>query len=165
MQNIASGQLNTNYQASKNVQATLSGGYKKTNEVEQRLTTSDGKTDIVFNTGDAAVPINQSFNKVTDIKLKKDEYFFVRYKIKNDNDDQILVCHLEADITNSSNIIVEYSINNANWYQNSRVIFGANGKSIAGNKVMYVYIRIRVDNNTINAKFDGGFNFILSSLN
>ena len=88
----------------------------------------------------------------------------VRYKIQNNNPNYTLVCDLETEITNSSNVIIEYSINNVNWYRNSQVIFGANGKNIANNKNMFLYIRIRVDVNTISAKFDGSFNFVLSTL-
>ena len=164
IQKVTSGQLNTNYQAGKNVQATLSGGYKIAGGTEQQLTTQDGKSQIVFNTGDSSVPVNQNFNKVENIVLKKDQNFVVRYRIQNNNPNYTLLCDLETEITNSSNIIVEYSINNVNWYENSQVIFGVNGKSIANNKIMYLYIRISIENNTINAKFDGGFNFILSTL-
>lgn len=164
IQNVTSGQLNTNYQAGKNVIATLSGGYKSTNESENKLTTDDGKTEIDFNTGNSSIPVNQNFNKVENIRLKKDEEFLVRYKIQNKNKDYSLVCDLETEITNSSNIIIEYSINNEDWYQNSKVIFGENGKTIANNKIMFLYIKITVENNTINAKFDGSFNFVLSSL-
>ena len=164
MQNVTSGQLNTNYQAGKHVQATLSGGYKISGESEQRLKTEDGKTEIVFNTGDSSIPVNQSFKKVENISLRKGETFLVRYKIKNDNPTYTMVCDLETEISNSSNIVIEYSINNTNWYKNSSVIFGANGKSLANNKVMYLYIRISVEVDTINARFDGSFNFVLSTL-
>ena len=164
MQNATSGQLNTNYQAGKHVQATLSGGYKISGDSEQRLKTEDGKTEIVFNTGDNTIPVNQSFKKVENISLRKGETFLVRYKIKNDNPIYTMVCDLETEISNSSNIVIEYSINNADWYKNSSVIFGANGKSLANNKVMYLYIKISVEVDTINARFDGSFNFVLSTL-
>ena len=164
IQNVTSGQLNTNYQAGKNVQATLSGDYRQSNGLENKLTTLDGKKEIVFNTGDTSVPVNQNFNKVENIHLKKDESFVVRYKIQNNNQNYTLLCDLETEITNSSNIIIEYSINNINWYKNSQVIFGSKGKSIANNKIMYLYIRISVEEITKNANFEGSFNFILSTL-
>ena len=128
VRNATSGQLNTSYQAGKNVQATLTGGYKISGGPEYKLETAGGKTEIVFNTGDTTIPVNQEFNKVQNIRLKKDETFMVRYKIQNNNPNYTLVCDLETEITNSSNVIIEYSINNVNWYRNSQVIFGANGK-------------------------------------
>ena len=160
----STGQLSVNYEASKNIKATITGTYKKSNGAEQVLSTADGTNKIVFNTEDNEGIEKQSFNKVDNIKLKREEYFLVHYKIVNNNEYHTLVCNLETDIKQSSNIIVEYSINKYNWSENIAQTIGVNGRSIANLQTLNLFVRISVDVKTENAKFDGSFNFVLTTL-
>jgi len=161
---ISTGQLNVNYEASNNIKATITGTYKKSNGAEQTLTTADGTNKIVFNTGNNNGTEIKSFNKVDNIKLKRDEYFLVHYKIVNNNEYNTLVCNMEADIKNSSNIVIEYSVNKYNWNTNIVKTLGVNGRSIANLQTFNLFVRISIDVKTENAKFDGSFNFILTTL-
>ena len=161
---VSTGQLSVNYEASKNIQATITGTYKKSDEAEQVLTTADGTNRIVFNTANLEGTVTKSFNKVENIKLKKDEYFLVHYKIANNNEYHSLVCNMETDINQSSNIIVEYSVNKVNWSENMSLILGVNGKSVANLQTLNLFVRISIDVKTEDAKFDGSFNFVLTTL-
>jgi len=160
--NLKTGQMSIDYTAAQNIQATIKGEYGIEGETPTRLKTADGTNTLQFNTGEHAPTETKSFEKVENIKLEKNNYFIAHYVVKNINEHNVIICNLENDFKDTENIKIEYSKDKFNWNESYIVAYGVNGIEIESLKSVHLYIRISVDKDTEDAKFNGYFNFILT---
>lgn len=158
----ASSGFEISYTAGANVEATITGTYKVGSGTAQTLKKGTA-TSIVFATGGAQTTTD-SFDKITGVKMSKDDTVIITYTIKNDSATSGLKLTASASVTTSS-LTVQYSKDNSTWKTsiNDSSVIPSAGLTIAKGSTQNIYIKMSVpeDKKTTGASFNGEFSFNL----
>ncbi len=161
----------------QNVHATISGSYYKSGVKIDDFTAGESK-EIVFNGTETAKgenPTNiKEFDEIGDITIKSTDYLVFEYVITNTDPEGDTIFEIEVARTGSlenfdmsyvsSSVKIE-SVDINTEMQNfpdagSYVALA----SVSPETTCFIYIRFSIQDEEINANFDGGLDFVLTAI-
>lgn len=175
LQTSATSSFKVTYTA-QNVEATISGSYSKSGAEAVALKAGED-TSIVFDGTETAkgdAPTNvKAFDAVNDITLKAADYVVFEYVIENTDTDGDTKFAVNAEKTGTlENLSFDYLVSETEQTitkdtEMTEMAAGAQTmvSEMSKGDVRYVYFRVVIENDELNASFDGGIDFTLSALN
>ncbi len=173
-----SNDFNVSYVA-QNVKASIDGKYRVTDATSTDLTVGGENENIVFVGTESATDStnNKKFDAISDIQLKAKDYVVFEYVIENTdnraNGVDFKVSLQKTNNTQMTNLEVEYLTS-----ATEKTVDDETAMSVLGNSAqelttlnanettekVYVYVRISIVNEIIDANFSGGLTFTLESI-
>ncbi len=174
LQTSATSSFKVTYTA-QNVEATISGAYYKTGTKVADLKAGEA-TSIVFDGSETAKgekPTNvKAFDAIENIELKASDYVVFEYVITN-TDDTNKTFAVNAQKTGTlKNLSFDYLVADeaqtitkdtemTEMAEGAQTMVSSMGAGVS----QYVYFRVVIENDELDASFDGGIDFTLSALN
>ncbi len=145
----------------KNVHATIAAEYTKNSE--SPVTIKSGSDNLITFTGtEVEEEVTKSFDE-TNLTIGKDDVIVLHYTITNTDSTGAttfkVVSNSTTAVSNSNNMTVKYSDDNATWVDSIGDL--ADADSVAYGTPLNLYIQISVATKTQSATFEGQFNFEL----
>lgn len=161
----------------QNVHATISGSYYKTGEKVADFTAGESK-EIEFNGTETAKgenPTNiKEFDEIGDITIKSTDFLVFEYKITNTDPEKDTTFEVEVARTgslenfNMSYIYSSDKIENIDARTEMQNFPEAGSyvsiASVPAEETCYIYIRFAIQDEEINANFEGGLDFVLTAI-